>query len=88
METRNLTDRWRHRFLRILETSEAGTPLKQAALAGKLGAWTTHLTGSVVEACRAMGWRAAARGHLGDVLPAPRNEYLSLDVFAFAESTA
>ena len=46
------------------------------------------LTGSVVAACRVMGWRAAARGHLGDVLPVARNEYLALDVIAFSESEA
>ena len=88
METRSLTDRWRHRLFRILETGESGRPLKEAALAGKLGIWTTHLTGSVVGACGVMGWRAAARGHLGDVLPVARNEYLALDVIAFSESKA
>ena len=40
METRSLTDRWRHRLFRILETTDSGSPLKQAALAGKLGDWT------------------------------------------------
>ena len=88
METRSLTDRWRHRLFRILETNDAGMPLKEAALAGKLGDWTRHLTGAVVAACGVMGWRAAAKGHLGDVLPVARNEYLSLDVIAFPESGA
>jgi hypothetical protein len=73
---------------RILESGDAGKPLKEAALAGTLGVWTKHLTGSVVAACRVMGWRAAARGHLGDVLPVARNEYLALDVIAFPESKA
>ena len=88
METRSLTDRWRHQLFRILEMTDSGTPLKEAALAGKLGDWTRHLTGSVVAACGVMGWRAAAKGHLGDVLPVARNEYLSLDVIAFPESGA
>jgi hypothetical protein len=88
METHSLTDRWRHRLFRILETTDSGKPLKEAALAGKLGDWTRHLTGSVVAACGVMGWRAAAKGHLGDVLPVARNEYLSLDVIAFPESEA
>ena len=88
METHSLTDRWRHRLFRILETTNSGTPLKEAALAGKLGDWTRHLTGSVFAACGVMGWRAAAMGHLGDVLPVARNEYLSLDVIAFPESGA
>jgi hypothetical protein len=86
METRSLTDYWRHRLFRILESGDSGKPLKEAALAGKLGVWTTHLTGAVVGACWIMGWRAAARGHLGDVLPVARNENLALDVIAFAES--
>jgi hypothetical protein len=88
METPSLTDRWRHRLFSILETADSGTPLKEAALAGKLGDWTRLLTCSVVATCGVMGWRAAAKGHLGDVLPVARNEYLSLDVIAFPESGA
>ena len=64
-----------------------GEPLQAAALAGKLAAWTTELTGAVVETCTAMGWRAAAKGHLGQVLPVSRGEYLALDVVAFADSS-
>jgi hypothetical protein len=88
METRSLTDRWRHRLFRILESGDSGKPLKEAAHAGKLGVRTTHLTGSVVEVCKVMDWRAAAKGHLGDVLPVARNEYLALDVIAFSKSEA
>jgi hypothetical protein len=88
METRSLTDRWRHRLFRILESDESGRQLKEAALAGRLRVWTTHLTGSVVASCGVMGWRAAARGHLGEVLPVARSEYLALDVIAFSESAA
>jgi hypothetical protein len=88
METHSLTDRWRHRLFRILESDDSGKPLKEAALAAALGVWTKHLTRSVVGACGAMGWQAAARGHLGDVLPVARNEYLALDVIAFSESGA
>jgi hypothetical protein len=47
-----------------------------------------HLTGAVVAACEATGWRAAAKGFRGQVLPVARNEYLSLDVVAFSESSA
>src|SRR4051812_32541614 len=88
METRSLTQRWRYRLFRILESTDSGRPLKEAALAGTLGVWTKHLAGPVVAACGVMGWRAAAKGHLGDVLPVPRNEYLALDVIAFSESAA
>ena len=63
-----------------LRTSESGEPLKQAAMAEALGAWTKHLTGVVVAGCEAMGWRAAAKGYPGQVLPVSRGEYLALDV--------
>ena len=88
MEARSLTDRWRHRLFRILESDDSGKTLNDAAIAGKLRVWTTNLSGSVVAACGVMGWRAAARGHLGDVLPVARNEYLALDVIAFSKSEA
>ena len=65
-----------------------GEATQGGGLAGKLRVWTTHLTGAIVETCKVMGWRAAARGHLGDVLPVARNEYLALDVIAFSESDA
>jgi hypothetical protein len=79
-----LVERWRGVFFTVLESSETGPRLKEAAVEGALGAWTEHLTSAVVSVCGAMGWRAAARGHLGDVLPVPRNEYLALDIVAFA----
>jgi hypothetical protein len=78
-----LTDRWRQGLFRVLEHHEAGMPLREAAVAGKLGDWTGHLTAAVVAACATVGWRAAAKGHLGEVLPEARNEYLGLDVVAF-----
>ena len=65
-----------------------GKPLQSAALAGKLATWTSELTSAVVETCDAMGWRAAAKGYLGQVLPVARREYLALDVVAFADSSA
>jgi len=52
-------------------------------LAGRLGAWTEHLTGAVVATCAALGWTAVARGHLAEVLPVPKQEYLAVDVMAF-----
>ena len=60
-------------------------PLKRASLGGRLGAWTSALTGCVVAACREIGWRASARAHECELLPVSRSEYLALDVMAFAE---
>jgi hypothetical protein len=80
--------RWSEVLFRVLERSESGAPLKEAAISGALGDWTRHLTGAVVAACEAVAWRAAAKGFRGRVLPVARNEYLSLDVVAFAESSA
>ena len=85
---KNLTQDWRRIFLRTLERPESGEPLKQAAMAEALRAWTKHLTGVVVAGCEAMGWRAAAKGYPGQVLPVSRGEYLALDVVAFADSSA
>jgi len=77
---KNLTQDWRRIFVRTLERPESGEPLKQEAMAEALGAWTKHLTAVVVGGCEAMGWRAAAKGYPGQVLPVSRNEYLALDV--------
>ena len=85
---KSLTQDWRRIFVRTLERSESSELLKQAAMAEALGAWTKHLTGVVVAGCEAMGWRAAAKGYLGQVLPVSRGEYLALDVVAFADSSA
>ena len=57
-------------------------------MAEALAAWTKHLTAVVVAGCEAMGWRAAAKGYPGQVLPVSRSEYLALDVVAFADSSA
>jgi len=88
MTPENLTQNWRNRLFRTLEQPEVGKPLQAAALAGKLAIWTSELTGAVVETCTAVGWRAAAKGFPGQVLPVSRSEYLSLDVVAFADSSA
>ncbi len=85
---KNLTQDWRRIFVRTLERPESGEPLKQAAMAEALGAWTKHLTGVVVASCEALGWRAAAKGYPGQVLPVSRGVYLALDVVAFADSSA
>src|SRR5207244_6032291 len=60
------------------------TPLREAALRGRLGDWTAALTSVAVAACEELGWRASAKGHLLDLLPVPRGEYLAMDLTAFA----
>ncbi len=79
----NLTQQWTDNFFRIVQTHAAAAALKEAAVAGTLKVWTERLTTVVVTACAELGWRPAAKGHLGEVLPVARNEYLALDVVAF-----
>jgi len=67
------------------EEAENAEPLREAALNERLAAWTQELTGVVVRASVAMGWRASAKGHHLDLLPEPRSEYLALDVMAFPD---
>jgi hypothetical protein len=62
---------------------EVAEPLKEAALAERLGEWTTLLTGVVVRSCRSIEWTAAAKGHVLQELPQAGQEYLGLDVMAF-----
>jgi hypothetical protein len=83
MPTGSLTQQWADAFFRAIQTYETATALKDAALKGALRVWTAHLTSAVVTACQAFGWRPAAKGFLGEVLPVARNEYLALDVVAF-----
>jgi len=79
-----LPQRWHSTFLQAVERHRHADPLKEAALAGRLGDWTSALTTVVVSACGQMGWQASAKGHTLDLLPVPRSEYLALDVMAFA----
>ena len=88
MTQESLTQTWRDHFFRTLERSPCGQALQGAALSGRLGDWTRELTGAVVETCTAMGWKGAARGYPGSVLPQSQSEYLAIDVCAFAESPA
>ena len=60
--------------------------LRAVSLTGDLSGWTRQLTASCVVACHVMGWRASAKGHLLELLPVARCEYLSLDIVAFAEN--
>jgi len=84
MEDLDLAQRWQKSFLQILRPLENSNPLKEAASAANLGDWTRALTKLVVQSSESMGWEAAALGHPCQALPVSRNEYLSLDVMAFA----
>jgi hypothetical protein len=88
MTVESLTERWRRHLFHHLERPHVGKPLQAAALSGKLAAWTAELTSAVVETCAVMGWRAAAKGYPGKVLPVSRSEYLELDIVAFGDSSA
>jgi len=83
-----LAETWYAAFMQVLQRHEAARPLREAAAAGRLGAWTEALTGVVVEVCREMGRQTAARWHRLDVLPISRSEYLALDAMAFTPSSA
>lgn len=81
------TDRftpWRDAFLKHVQRKSIATPLKEAAVNGQLADWTASLTAVVVESCQAIGWRAAGKGHKLDLLPQAGQEYLGIDVMAFA----
>jgi len=83
MATAGLARSWADAFFRILQTHDVAVGLKEAALAAALGVWTEGLTSVVAATCQELGWRPAAKGHLGEVLPLARHEYLALDVMAF-----
>jgi hypothetical protein len=74
---------WYRTFQREVRGARWADPLREAALNQRLGDWTRHLTDAVVSACQAMGWTAVGRGHLAEVLPVVKQEYLALDVMAF-----
>jgi hypothetical protein len=74
---------WYGKFMDIVQRHESSTLLKDAAIRGQLGKWTTALTGVVCSTCESMGWKAAAKGNRSTLLPVARQEYLALDVVAF-----
>lgn len=77
---------WLAAFFRIVQSPEFAEPLREAAASGRLKVWTEYLTRLVVQSCAPFGWRAAAKGHVAEVLPVGRHEYLALDVVAFPGS--
>ena len=79
---------WRSAFLSVVQEQDVAAPLKTASLTEDLKIWTSCLTSAVVASCRELGWLAAAKGHRLDELPQAGQEYLSIDVMAFASSPA
>ena len=79
----SLASRWYSRFLETVQTHEAAAPLRDAAMQGQLGKWTEALTSLTCQTCSDMGWHSSAKGHVSQILPVPRSEYLALDVVAF-----
>jgi hypothetical protein len=77
--------RWQAAFLQHLQEPATAAPLRDAALAGHLAEWTASLTTAVVRSCETLGWRAAGKGHPLTLLPQAGQEYLGIDVMAFAE---
>ena len=79
----SLASVWYGRFMDIVQKHESSALLKDAAIRGQLGKWTTALTTVVCSTCESMGWKAAAKGNRSTLLPVAREEYLALDVVAF-----
>ncbi|MCW9683362.1 hypothetical protein FJR41_021620 [Dolichospermum planctonicum UHCC 0167] len=80
----NIASQWQAKFWQTLQKPENADPLKQAALKGQLGPWTTALTTTVVSTSTAMGWHSSAKGHPLGLFPVSPSEYLALDVMSFA----
>jgi hypothetical protein len=85
MTKQSIDEQWRAAFLQTVEQHERAQPLKDAALAGRLGAWTKELTAVAVSTCQSLGWQASAKGHRLELLPVTGSEYLGIDVMAFAQ---
>lgn len=81
-------EQWRDAFLQHVQKSSVAAPLKEAVVAGDLMGWTASLTSAVVQSCEALGWRAAGKGHKLALHPKVGQEYLGIDVMAFAGDSA
>lgn len=83
----NLAEKWRSSFWQVIARAVHADGLRAAALSGDRTDWTTRMTTVVVETCEAQGWQCSAKGHKLQLLPVPRQEYLSLDAVAFAHKS-
>ncbi len=77
-------NQWKEAFLQTVQRHENAELLRAAALDERLADWTACLTRAVVQSCDCLGWMSAARGNKLHSLPIPHNEYLTVDVMAFA----
>ena len=84
MIKQSIDEQWRAAFLQTVQQHDRAQPLKEAALEGRLGAWTKELTAVAVSTCQSLGWQASAKGHRLELLPVTGSEYLGIDVMAFA----
>lgn len=75
---------WSTAFRAALNARDSGEALRGAAASGNLADWTRLLTATVVRSCDALGWSPAAKGHRSTRLPQAGQEYLGIDVMAFA----
>ncbi len=84
----SLFQQWQPAFSQHVQDPSTAAPLKEAAVTGQLADWTRCLTTALVRSCEALGWRAAGRGHRLALLPQAGQEYLGIDVMAFAETSS
>jgi len=82
----SLFHQWQPAFLQHVQDPSAAVSLKEASINGQLADWTACLTTAVVRSCKSLGWQAAGKGHRLAVLPQAGQEYLGIDVMAFAET--
>ncbi len=83
-----IVDQWKEAFLRTVQHYENASSLRAAAIDERLADWTAYLTEIVVQTCDSLGWVSAAKGNKLHILPVPHSEYLTLDVMAFAPTSA
>lgn len=76
---------WSMEFAAAIQSHEVAVALRNAAASSNLAEWTRLLTAAVVRSCTARKWQAAAKGYRSTVLPQAGQEYLGIDVMAFAE---
>lgn len=82
----DIVEKWKSAFFKTVEHPDISCTLKEASLQEKLADWTKTLTTACVKTCEKLEWSASAKGHQYELLPVKRNEYLALDVMAFADS--
>ena len=80
----SLARQWMDEFWPVVSARDRADRLREAALGNRLEAWTAAATEAVVATCRVLGWDAVAKGSPSVVHPEAREEFLGIDVTAFA----